>query len=468
MTNRILLIVLSVMLSSGHGALFARGFGGGGFRGGGGGGFGGGGMSRPTPRPSPSYNRSPSMSRPPVNRPSTGQVQRPTQRPTQRPGNATRPGTGNRPSTLPGGGARPGAGGGGRPGITPGTGPGGRPTTGDLGNFLEMEPPKVSTADRQRIESSFDNFYRDRAATRPGAGGAGTRDLPGTIGDRVPGNIGDRVPGNVSDRMADRGQFRSEFSDNRQDRIQQRQDWADNVRGHWDGDNWHGAWDEFRDDFGEPGWRWEYPRMANAYFRFNHPYAYWWTWSTIAGINNWYPGWWAEPVYYDYGSGGNCYYGDEGVTYGGETVPPEEYAEEVQEQAAAGEEEVSTVPADGSETEWMPLGVFALSTSAEEADPTRYMQLAVSKAGTISGTLHNTQTSEAQPIVGSVDRETQRAAWYAGDKKDVVAETGIYNLTQDSAPVLVHFGKDRTEEYLLIRLPEPPAEGATTPAPATP
>jgi hypothetical protein len=33
-------------------------------------------------------------------------------------------------------------------------------------------------------------------------------------------------------------------------------------------------------------------------------------------------------------------------------------------------------------------------------------------------------------------------------------ETGIYNLSEDQAPVLVHFGPDETQEALLVRLEE--------------
>ncbi len=31
-------------------------------------------------------------------------------------------------------------------------------------------------------------------------------------------------------------------------------------------------------------------------------------------------------------------------------------------------------------------------------------------------------------------------------------ETGIYNLTKDEASALVHIGKDKTEQVLLVRL----------------
>ena len=31
-------------------------------------------------------------------------------------------------------------------------------------------------------------------------------------------------------------------------------------------------------------------------------------------------------------------------------------------------------------------------------------------------------------------------------------ETGIYNLTKDEASAMVHIGKDKTEQVLLVRL----------------
>ncbi len=33
-----------------------------------------------------------------------------------------------------------------------------------------------------------------------------------------------------------------------------------------------------------------------------------------------------------------------------------------------------------------------------------------------------------------------------------VIETGIHNLTKDEAPCLVHFGKGKTEQWVLVRL----------------
>jgi hypothetical protein len=45
-----------------------------------------------------------------------------------------------------------------------------------------------------------------------------------------------------------------------------------------------------------------------------------------------------------------------------------------------------------------------------------------------------------------------------GESEDLVVETGLYNLTQNETPVLVHFGKEKVETYLLVRLDKPEEE----------
>ena len=37
---------------------------------------------------------------------------------------------------------------------------------------------------------------------------------------------------------------------------------------------------------------------------------------------------------------------------------------------------------------------------------------------------------------------------------------GLYNLTKDEAPCLIHFGKDKTEQWLLVRMQKPDASEA--------
>jgi hypothetical protein len=80
------------------------------------------------------------------------------------------------------------------------------------------------------------------------------------------------------------------------------------------------------------------------------------------------------------------------------------------------------------------------------------IQLAVNKDGILRGNYTDTNTDKTQLIQGSVDKQTQRAAFTVGDDTTHLIETGLYNLTKDEAPCLLHFGSERTEQWLLVRL----------------
>ena len=136
----------------------------------------------------------------------------------------------------------------------------------------------------------------------------------------------------------------------------------------------------------------------------------------------------------------------------------EQYYEEASEIAASVPEMTDE---QAAEMEWMPLGVFALTAEGVNAS-SMYLQLAVSKEGVIAGTFYNESTGATHPVEGMVDEKTQRAVWKAADgtNPDLVMETGVYNLTQDTADVLVHFGPERTQEALLVRLDESERPGS--------
>ena len=46
-------------------------------------------------------------------------------------------------------------------------------------------------------------------------------------------------------------------------------------------------------------------------------------------------------------------------------------------------------------------------------------------------------SDQTQQVQGSVDKTTQRVAFTIGSNKDMVIETGLYNLTKDQATALV-------------------------------
>ncbi len=176
-------------------------------------------------------------------------------------------------------------------------------------------------------------------------------------------------------------------------------------------------------------------------------------WAAWGGVTGWVDYGWTEPIYYSYGE--NVYYEDNSVYYGDQVVATaDEYAQQAEAIVASAPE----VAPD--QAEWMPLGVFALTPDGQAAgpDPTLFLQLVISKQGIISGTLNNSSTNTTQTIEGMADKTTQRCAWNVQGKSRPIMETGIVNLTEDSAPALVHFADGQTQQWLMVRLPDPAPE----------
>jgi hypothetical protein len=246
------------------------------------------------------------------------------------------------------------------------------------------------------------------------------------------------------------------WADNHPERMQSFQQHADQVRQNWDQNNnpWRG---NVRP--GSDWWSKYHPNLDHWYYHhdwWNHPWNYWWGFATWDALGAWFPTWgWTEPAYYDYGAGGNVVYQDNNVYVNGTDVGSDaDYAESAAQLATVDPAQEQTT--DDTD-QWLPLGTFAVETSASDTSTTRQLQLAVDKAGIISGTMHNSSTDKMYVVQGRVDKQTQRAAFTIGDKSDVVMETGIFNLTKPQTQVLVHFGPTKTETYLLVRL-DPPKE----------
>jgi hypothetical protein len=207
----------------------------------------------------------------------------------------------------------------------------------------------------------------------------------------------------------------------------------------------------------------------------------WWGYSPWLGYqpwNYWYgnPGWntfagyygWQSPYFYDYGPNGNVVYTSNRVLVNDQPVgTPTDYAQSAAELAMVTPEQMN------AQHEWIPLGTFSVATSQDETNPARVIQLAHdNKQGLISGTIFNKESGNLYTVQGRVDPDTQRVAFTIGKDPNVVMETGLFNLTQNETPVLVHFGPSKTATYLFARLPEPQqsesAEGAAATATAPP
>src|SRR5262249_48472673 len=161
-------------------------------------------------------------------------------------------------------------------------------------------------------------------------------------------------------------------------------------------------------------------------------------WTTAAAVWNaatWndcyaYCGYPAEPVYYDYGS--NVVYNGESVYIDGASVgTQEQYAQQAIVIADTGKP-----PFASKEEEWLPLGVFAM-IQGERTDSNDLFQLAVNKAGTIRGNFYNVLSDTTLPVYGAVDKNTRRAAWTVGDKKEPIYEAGFANLTKPETTMMV-------------------------------
>ncbi|KAA5545127.1 hypothetical protein FYK55_05440 [Roseiconus nitratireducens] len=331
-------------------------------------------------------------------------MDRPTTRPS-RPGGGgaagdflqNRPATRPSPPDRPGGGDRPGPGD--RPGGGNRPGPGGdRPTTlpGRPGDRPGTRPPGDRPGNRPPL-----------AGHRPGHRPPGSRP-PGwrPPGQRPPGY---RPPG-----------YRPPHP------------------GHYPGYG-PGYWNRY------PNWHWGWA---------NYPNQNWWAWATAGAVTGWLVGGLnSQPIYYSYGE--NLYYEGDTVYYNEQPVgTAEQYAQQAQEIA-------SNVPeVQPEDVEWLPLGVFALAdtdtVSAEDA--TLFLQLAISKEGIIAGTFQNTATGDSFEVEGTIDRESQRAAWGPVDKDWPIMETGIYNLSENVAGALLHFEDGETQQWTLLRLDEPDSD----------
>ena len=168
------------------------------------------------------------------------------------------------------------------------------------------------------------------------------------------------------------------------------------------------------------------------------------TWPAMAAYAS-YP---ATPVYYDYGTS-VVYQGDNVYVNGDDVGTTQQYSQQATQLAETGKAAQTT-----KDEEWLPLGVFAM-VSAGDDNSSNIFQLALNKAGIIRGTYYNALTDTSETVYGSVDQKTQRAAWTVADKKTPVYEAGIANLSKDETTMLVHYSKDRSQQFNLVRVKQP-------------
>ena len=427
--------ILSMAVVTEDSAGFGRGGGGGGGGGAGRGGGGGGARPAPAARPAPSFHPPPAA--------------RPAPPPGGGGGSVVGPHNGGNISRPTGGGASQfGQGGGGvnigNNGVISKGGAGNRPA----------ERPGQGGAGTQWPQAGT------RPAERPGQGGSGTQWRPDQGGVVHPGG-GDRPNINTGNIGKGGNVINNGPHDNGLANIARNQNIGNRTNvGNRVGNNYinNGTinvnrtnlvnnGNAVRDNFGHyncfrPNWWNQYPNYWRA--------AGWTTAAAVWATTSWallsnycsYP---AQPVYYDYGSS-VVYEGDQVYVNGDPVATQDQYAQQAQTIADTGR--TAQAP---QQDEWKSLGVFGM-VQGNETNANTLFQLAVNKAGVMRGNYYDALSDTTMPVYGQVDPKTQRAAWTVGDKKNVVYEAGIANLTQDQTTMLVHFGKDRTQQWNLVRM----------------
>jgi hypothetical protein len=208
-----------------------------------------------------------------------------------------------------------------------------------------------------------------------------------------------------------------------------------------------------------------------AWYR-RYPNAWWargfaagfWTACTWGAINDWFGGGWV-PVPYYYGN--NITYFDNNVYLDGQPMATTaSYYQSAAQLAETGEQanvgnttgadysQQAAAPVDAANAQWLPLGVFEAIPPGEKSSKMTF-QLAVNKAGIVRGNYFNTGDNNVQQVQGAVDKKTQRITWVVVDKKNIIFDSGLYNLTKNETSILVHEGPKKTEQWTLVRLKQP-------------
>jgi hypothetical protein len=177
-----------------------------------------------------------------------------------------------------------------------------------------------------------------------------------------------------------------------------------------------------------------------------------WTGASWEDINAWFGS--GLPLY-DYTYGNELTYENNDVCVDGHPIAT---AAKYYDSAAAITQtgERANIPRDSAAGSWLPLGVFQAIPSGATSGKMLF-QLAVNKAGIIRGNYFDPPAKNMQLIQGAVDNGTERAAWVVADKKNIIFDCVMYNLTKSETPVLVHMGEGKAEQWVLVRLNQPTA-----------
>lgn len=190
----------------------------------------------------------------------------------------------------------------------------------------------------------------------------------------------------------------------------------------------------------------------------------WWrppVWrSTCAWIGG-FGGVYVEPIVYDYGT--TVVYRNQSVYIDDDPVATvDDFYLSALDLANRGATERLKAEGVALDDAWLPFGTFAILEDADDPDANKapLLQLAVNKQGFVRGNLYSAVDDTVAAIEGAIDTETQRVAFrVVGEDESIVAECGLWNLTEDTLSAQVHFPDDNPVVLTLVRL-SPSEDGA--------
>ena len=100
--------------------------------------------------------------------------------------------------------------------------------------------------------------------------------------------------------------------------------------------------------------------------------------------------------------------------------------------------------------EWMPLGTYSLVVS-QNTPPTTMLQLAVDRAGQLSGVYYDSLTNTTQNIAGTLDRNTQQAQWSLENNPQLTFQAPLNELLKPTSTVNVNLATGQ-QQWQLVRV----------------
>jgi hypothetical protein len=271
-----------------------------------------------------------------------------------------------------------------------------------------------------------------------------------------------------------------DFASQRQDLWNRTREFRGN---HWDQIQQHGdAWrqwresmlnfraqrgDEIRDGYRDaycewftPGWFLRHRWWLNAY-AINYAVSPWWCWQGPADFGSYSAIYNSAPpdaVTDDYGTD-IVMNGDNVYVDGQDTGSAEAWRAQAIALANPTVMPPPPLPQGDNDPSIMPLGVWAL-TAEETGNAVIFYQLAATRDGLITGTYSNILTGDSGPLIGSIDKKSQRLAFHAGNVTQTVVETNLNGLTREQTAAYIHFGIAQTQEWMLVRMADPGVGGS--------